>query len=447
MAGRAAHWRTVGSALGGLRAYWGSAVLAAVTGAVALGAALPVTRLATWSGGLRPRLQLGTERVFDADFLWLQVQGPAELRQAAVAPLFKLLLGVTLGLVAVAVLTLLATFVARASARGPEIAIHRAIGASSRELLATHLVEGVIIGAAALLCGGALGLAVAGVAGAAWPGSLAAPVGHLSSTIALVVTGAIVLGALLPVAITRRPARSSTVDPTPLALVVPAVQLGLSLTVLVAGSMLRLGAERLAPADLAARSANQVYEIGVAGLPAPQRAAGYAELLRRLKAAREVTLASLTSPGALVGLGSSALAVDESAFYAVHHVLSADSFRAMGLHLVAGRGLTDADGWTAPRTVVVNRALAMHLVGIGETLFLGYGSRAEHTVVGVVDDVQPVGLGGTLQPKFVVYTSVLQHPPADVELLVQDQGERRSPPLFEASSARPSARAPMRRGR
>ncbi len=403
-------WRSsAGAALSGLRAYRGTALLAALTGALALAAALPVARLAV-PGGAGSRLRVPGPIPFDAGVLWINAPlGPAELRQAAVALLFKLLLGVASGLVAVALLTLLALFLARASARGPEIAIRRAVGASSRSLLLAHVMEGAAVGGASLVAGGALGLAAARILAAAWPGNVAPGAGHLSVAVAVVVTATILLGALLPVAVVRRPARSSTVDPTPLALVVPAVQLGLSLTVLGAASMLRLGAGRVAPA-VAVGGDDVVYRVSTDSLPAPLRAGAYANLLHTLAADHSVALAGLSSTGALVGLGHVGMAVRESAFYAVHHVLSADSFQLLRLHVVAGRALTDADDWRAPRVVVVNRTLAMRLAPLGSTISLGYGPDGEHTVVGVVDDVAPPGLGGTLEPRYVVYASILQHP-------------------------------------
>ena len=181
--------------------------------------------------------------------------------------------------------------------------------------------------------------------------------------------------------------------------------------------MLRLGAERIGPpAGVAGRGA-QVYEIDAAAVTAPRRAAGYAESLRRLESDRGVTLAGLSSPGAIVGLGRVAVAVDESVHTVVHHLLSADSFRALGLRVVAGRAITDADGWVAPRVAVVIRNSTRHLGGdraVGKRILLGYGPDAEHTIVGVVGDDPPMGLGGTLEPKGVVYASVLQHPAADV---------------------------------
>lgn len=465
--------RALTPGLTGLQSYWGTAALAVATGVIALGAALPVAHLIASGPGVGPRLHVGAAGPLDAGFLWLRVVGPAQLRQDAVTFLLRLLAGVTAGLVMVALLTLAALFVARASARGPEIAIRRAVGASTRVLVAAQLVEGVIVAGVGLLAGRAIGDWGTRLAQRAWPGALGAGASGPAATVMLVVAAALVLGALLPVVLVRRPARSSAVDPTPLALVVPAAQLGLSLTVLAAAAQVRVGAERLAPPAAMTRGGGEVYEIGAVGLGLPRRAGAYAALLSRLRADRTVSLASLSSPGAQVGLGWSAVAAapcrgcvrDWTSFYAVHHLLSADSFQALGLKVVTGRGFTDADVWSAARVAVVSRTLTGLLGGgpaIGKKIWLGYGPDAEHTIVGVVDDVTPRGLGGTFEPKDVVYASILQHPSGEAELIVRgdsaapvDAAVRRAlaaalgpaasvgPPLSEASVYRADA-APLR---
>jgi len=71
---------------------------------------------------------------------------------------------------------------------------------------------------------------------------------------------------------------------------------------------------------------------------------------------------------------------------------------------------------------VVNRTLALRVAPLGSTIALGYGPDREHTVVGVVDDVTPPGLGGTLEPRYVVYASILQHPAAGADLVVRSAG-------------------------
>jgi len=417
--------RVIAGARDGLRAYWGTAALVALACALTLAATLPVARFATWSGGLGTRLRLAAAQPFDAGFLWLHhAAGPAQLRQTAVQLLFQLLDGIAVGLLAVGGLTVLALFAARASARGPEIAIRRAVGAPGRGLLGALAVEGAVVGGAALLCGGAVGLATARGWRGAWPGSFAPALGHPGGVLVIALLGTVLLGALFPALFVRRPARSGAVDPTPLALVVPALELGLSLTVLVAAAMLRRGSEDMAPPPGTASAGTAAYEIGTAQLALQQRAAAYAELLRQLEADSGVRAASLSSVGALMGLGSVAVAAGDSAFYAVHMAITPGSFRALGLHLIAGRRLTMADGWASTRVAVVSRSAVFrsHVVHVGGLIHLGLGADAEHTVVGVVDDVRPTGLGGSLEPRYVVYTSALQHPPADAELLVKSAG-------------------------
>jgi putative ABC transport system permease protein len=50
---------------------------------------------------------------------------------------------------------------------------------------------------------------------------------------------------------------------------------------------------------------------------------------------------------------------------------------------------------------------------------VGHGAEGLYTVVGVVEDRSPIGLGGYGAPPDAVYLSVLQHPAAAVELLVR----------------------------
>jgi hypothetical protein len=108
---------------------------------------------------------------------------------------------------------------------------------------------------------------------------------------------------------------------------------------------------------------------------------------------------------------------------ATHHLVSADSFAAMGVHLRAGRGITAEDTWdAAERVAVVNHALAVRHFengdAIGRRIRLGTDPRHWHRVVGIVDDPRSA-LGGTLQPEFTVYASILQHPTTSADLLVR----------------------------
>jgi hypothetical protein len=109
--------------------------------------------------------------------------------------------------------------------------------------------------------------------------------------------------------------------------------------------------------------------------------------------------------------------------WTTHQFVSADSFKALGVHLVAGRGITRDDGWSGRPVAVISRALAVQHFqrgeAIGRQMLVGDNPRTWHTVVGVVDDPPAIGLGGRLQPRYTVYLSILQHPIAAAELLVR----------------------------
>jgi len=252
-----------------------------------------------------------------------------------------------------------------------------------------------------------------------------------------------VLGALIPLVYARPSARLAAVDPTPLGLVVPALQLGLSLTVLASASLLRRGGERAA-GPAAPVATGTVYQLTTHGLSLADRAARFERLLRALHASGRVEAASLTSPGTLTGLGPvdvvwsrcgecswGGLALPVHGFFATHYVVSADTFRAMGLRLVAGRPLTDADRLAAPRVAVVSRSLAQeHFDAKGAVgkllLMVGHFSTTPYRVVGVVEDQRPAGLGGAVEPPEAVYLSVLQHPADAADLLVRGRDTGRA---------------------
>jgi hypothetical protein len=102
------------------------------------------------------------------------------------------------------------------------------------------------------------------------------------------------------------------------------------------------------------------------------RAAVYLRLIDRLRIVAGPAEVSLTAPGGLVGLGtvdnvtthcgqcvSGGIFVPYHHTQAVHLFVSPDSFAARGAKIVAGRALTEADGWGQKRVAVVNRHLAL----------------------------------------------------------------------------------------
>src|SRR5262249_26363626 len=141
------------------------------------------------------------------------------------------------------------------------------------------------------------------------------------------------------------------------------------------------------------------------------RAIRYAALLDALEAGKRFDSVSLTATGGLVGLGVVAPVTtdcgqcSEGGIYlpwhvvaATHQFVSADTFHALGVHVLAGRGIDRSDQWGSAPVAVVSRSLALRHFqrgeAIGRRILLGDDPRTWHTVVGIVNDSPGQGLGG-----------------------------------------------------
>jgi putative ABC transport system permease protein len=95
----------------------------------------------------------------------------------------------------------------------------------------------------------------------------------------------------------------------------------------------------------------------------------------------------------------------------------------LGRALVAGRGISDADGWDADHVAVVNQSLAArHFergAAVGRRILVGGADAEWHRVGGIGRDQPPTGFGGGLEPPEAVYLSALQHPAPSVDLVVR----------------------------
>ena len=362
------------------------------------------------------------------------VRSPAVTQQEAVNALAAMLLGIALATLAAAAVTILILSVVRESERAGDVAVQRAVGASRRSLLGSGLFEGGMLALGGLVIGATAGWALASAARASWPGSVHA--GSLTASVAAVLALAAVTitGATFPAAFPRRRIREAEAH-APTSLVPLAFQLGASLIALTLGGLMAQHAAGLTTAASANRSNDgAVFPITLPRTAPGDRAARYAEMLQELEA-QGFDSVSLTSPGALVGLGPVSMVTtdcgrcSESGIWlpwrvkqATHQFVSADTFRLVGMKLLAGRAITAADTWNTPRVAVVSRSLAAREFqdgqAIGRRIEAGEGGRWS-TVVGVVEDPSPVGLGGALQPRYTIYLSELQHPTTSAELLVR----------------------------
>jgi hypothetical protein len=277
-------------------------------------------------------------------------------------------------------------------------------------------------------------VAGAGVAAAMteWPGTLR-PAALGSSGIAAAALVVVVLaGVSFPVLFPRR--RIGEAEPhAPTPLMPSAIQVGASLAALTMGGLLARHAGDLMATRAAPPADGMVYSISLPDTAPAERARRYATLLHTLGADGQGEV-SITSPGALLGLGpvgtvttdcgqcsEGGLPIRWRVKPATHRLVTADTFHMLGMRVVEGRGITSGDAWGAARVAVINRSLAAREFQNGQAI--GRGIRVVDdgdiwsTVIGVVDEPPIVGLGGAIQPKYSVYLSVLQHPPAAAELL------------------------------
>jgi hypothetical protein len=418
----------------GFRTYRGSAALLAGMSALAMVAVYPVLLFAPTEHG--PSLSFSTVRGSRLGLDWLAPPlSPTVVQAQTVAELSNLLLGSAGAVLLILLLAMMTLAFARAAAREGEFGVRRAIGASRRSLFLASLLEAGGIGFAAILVGGGVGHLTARFAASTWPGETALPrhwPGLLPGGAILVL---VLVGVLLPGLMVKR-ARLVEFERRPLAVFVPAViQIGVSLVLLVlAGWFARTVISTTGPDQYPGNGL--VYRIESPASTLPQVAAAYGSLLAAAAKVGGVSAVSLTSPGAIVGLGPVAhvttdcgqcseggLPIRWRKPRATHQFVSADSFRTMGIRVLAGRGITSADSWDAPRVAVVGRALATRHFQSGEALGrqvrVGVGGDQWYTVVGVVEDPAVAGFGASRQPPFTIYLSILQHPVRSADLLVR----------------------------
>jgi hypothetical protein len=425
--------RTVTPVVSGLRMYWRTALMVVMTGAVSLTVLVPL------ASGPRKVVESGDRTLLAGRDLGIQwgvfAESPMVTQHRATALLFQLLVGTAFAVLATAGLTILTLSAARGATRESEVAVRRAVGASRGGLLASALLEATLLSTVAMVIGIGSGFLGGRLARSGWPAMVSAggmPIVLIGS---LAVGGAIILGAIFPLVFARN-RRVVVAEGRPLQLFVPALQLGISLTVLTASALVAHHASSLMDRGIGHGGDGQVFQIGAPLFSPAVRAHRYAELLGRLAENSPGQIVSLTSPGALVGLGMTDMATTDcgrcyqDGIYVGHHAVStthlfvsADSFRALGVRLIAGRGIADGDTWDSKRVAVVNTRLAEeHFQNgqpIGRDIRIGREADDWYTVVGIVEDPPRVGLGTALEPPYSVYLSILQDPAPRADLLIR----------------------------
>jgi len=378
-----------------------------------------------------------------------------------VRPAMLVLLGAVALVLLIACANVANLLLARAAAREKEVAIRAALGASRGRLIRQHLTESLVLA----VIGGALGLLLAfwlvdllvsfAPKGTPRVEEIAVDPSVLAFTFGIAVLTGVVFG-LAPAMLSSRTNFNSALkeggrDSSATSrgarvrslLVVSEVALALMLLV-GAGLLIKsfVNLQRVDPGF----NPKSVLRVDV-GLPRtryPERnqsAVFYKEFLDRVAVLPGVQSAGAVSSLPLSGGGTdSNFAIEgrppaepghpQVAWYSS---VTTGYFRAMGIRLLRGRELTEADNADGPRAVVISETMARRYFPeedpLGKRLVFG-GGKDLREIVGVISDVKFFGLNLDARPS--MYFPHAQNPARGMSLVVRTQGD----PLTLAAAIR-----------
>jgi putative ABC transport system permease protein len=361
----------------------------------------------------------------------------------------RLLLGAVAFVLLIACANVANLLLSQGTARGREIAIRAAIGASRRRIVRQLLVESALLG----ICGGLAGVAVA------WLGlpALAAVVPErsifftrirdagvqldskvLSFTAATSLLAGMLFG-VLPALRTTRPAATMarrTISGTLRGALV-ATEVSLALILLAGAGLMINSMLRLLSVDLGFRAERLLtlqMDLPRVKYPnGPGVPAFFDDVLQRLRALPGAVSAGAASDLPLTrALSTGRIRIEGSQPVegrAAFHSVSPGYFETMGIPLVRGRAFSAADTEQAPQVVIVNRRLAEqywpHDDPVGKVVAV-YGLRQGRrvadplTVVGVVGDVRLIALDAT--PGSEIYMPHTQRQQSGMAIVLRTAG-------------------------
>ncbi len=318
---------------------------------------------------------------------------------------------------------------ARTSARRREIAIRIALGASRGRIVRHLFTESAVLA----ILGGVLGIGVAiagvrilrvlaetaarvdlGTAGASFPrlDDIGLDPAVLAFTIAVSVLTALVCG--LGPAVRHSRLSGFDLRPTRARGVLVVAEIAMAMMLLVSGGLLMRSFVKLASIDpgfVADRVITFQIALPVDRYPAVRLKAFAEEVVDRVRAIPGVRGAAYANQLPFVSLRDTAGGLrrtpDPQAPPAPDgadaRFVSRDYLTVMGIHQIAGRGLTDRDGEGQPRVLVINQALARRDFPnenpIGQTVYIGRRPDPWQ-IVGIVEDVRQFGLDRAPEPQF-----------------------------------------------
>ena len=342
---------------------------------------------------------------------------------------------------------------ARATARGQEVAVRLALGAGRRRLIQQWLTESLLLS----FLGGLAGIIVAlwahkvllGLMPVEFTANLNSPMGWRVFVFLLLVVS--VMGLLLGLA----PALRSTNSPVALALHgesrsvasgggvfslrggLIVLQIGLSLPLLVGAALFLHSLKNLRSIDMGFRQENVLLASLNPSLnryPPERNKMLYRQLLDRVRDLPGVRAASLTTTSPISGSWDE-LTVKVEGYQPRDGedvnpnsaVVSTDYFRTLGIPLVAGRDFSERDSDAAPKVALVNETFARYFFGNSNPLGKKMGrndapgAQPDMEIVGVVRDAKYLNLREETRRHF--YTPMAQEPRLfDLTLQVRTAG-------------------------
>ncbi|HEX8710657.1 MAG TPA: ABC transporter permease [Terracidiphilus sp.] len=333
-------------------------------------------------------------------------------------PLY-VLLAATACLLLIACLNVANLLVARASARRKELAIRTAMGGGRMRLLREHLMESFLLSAA----GGAAGLALA-YGALVWLVHARHDMARIEAiridgTVAAFTLGIILLCALFSGLISAlnagdkrvllalheaSRANSAGTARTRLRKILLAAEVGLTVVLLVAASLLLKSYQRLRATNLGCTTSNVLtMRVNLPGAryksPGPMPPAFFATLLERVRALPGVEAAGISTAVPGQGrMGDFSFRVAEhpplpqgKGTFAINRSVDPLYFAAMGIPILRGHTFDDGQTFDHVNETIINQSFAQKYFPnedpIGKHLLLMGGTKP-YTIVGVVGDIR-----------------------------------------------------------
>jgi putative ABC transport system permease protein len=312
---------------------------------------------------------------------------------------------------------------ARASTRRREMAVRHALGARPARLMRQLLTESVLLALAGGVAGLTLGYLLIDVLVAWLPDDLPRANGiqldpmvvaftaavSIASGIAFGLLPALQLAGRAPMEEAREGTRGSTRRGR-IRNTLVAAEVALALVLLAGAGLLVRSFTKLLEVDPGFRATRLLtFRVGVPSdvYKPPQRVEFFEELRNRIRRLPGVDAASMTSFLPLTGYGTGAwfnivdkpLPADRTPPGIAYRVVSADLFQTLGIPLIRGRLLTEADRVDGIRAVVISESVAKRFWPgedpVGKHIYLGAPDNRlfpDAEIVGIVGDVAQLSL-------------------------------------------------------